>query len=177
MSSDSVSSEDSSESERIRKKLFLIHKSSGSSTSNVTSQTSGSKKQEEKRSMKPPVPQPQQTRNEQNSKTASESNNSTNATGTGSDTIIIYEVKAQEMMLLEDVLQCKFNLCTKNAVENGALSECSVPGMLRATFSRNHKLESIELIYDGISFMVSGLLLLCASWLTPILASFIVTHT
>jgi len=64
-----------------------------------------------------------------------------------------YAVNQDDMILLEDVLMCPFVFRTKNAVLCGALAGCVIPGMLRANFSKNNKLLSMELVFDAMGFM------------------------
>eukprot|EP00536_Pseudo-nitzschia_multiseries_P016975 jgi/Psemu1/292789/fgenesh1_pg.1318_\ len=65
----------------------------------------------------------------------------------------VYAVNQDDMILLEDVLMCPYVFRTKNAVLCGALADCVVPGMLRAHFSKNNKLLSMELVFDAMGFM------------------------
>lgn len=64
-----------------------------------------------------------------------------------------YAVNQDDMIILEDVLMCPFVFRTKNAVLCGALADCVIPGMLRATFSKNNKLLNLELIFDAMGFI------------------------
>lgn len=64
-----------------------------------------------------------------------------------------YAVNQDDMILLEDVLMCPYVFRTQNAVLCGALADCVVPGMLRAHFSKNNKLLSMELVFDAMGFM------------------------
>lgn len=64
-----------------------------------------------------------------------------------------YAVNQDDMIILEDVLMCPFVFRTRNAVLCGALADCVIPGMLRANFSKNNKLLSMELIFDAMGFM------------------------
>lgn len=64
-----------------------------------------------------------------------------------------YAVNQDDMIVLEDVLMCPFVFRTRNAVLCGALADCIIPGMLRATFSKNNKLLSMELVFDAMGFM------------------------
>ena len=65
----------------------------------------------------------------------------------------LYAVNQDDMIVLEDVLMCPFVFRTKNAVSCGALADCVIPGMLRANFSKNNKLLSMELVFDAMGFM------------------------
>jgi len=65
----------------------------------------------------------------------------------------IYAVNQDDMSIHEDVLMCPFVFRTNNAVLCGALADCVVPGMLRANFSKNNKLLSMELVFDAMGFM------------------------
>ena len=65
----------------------------------------------------------------------------------------LYAVNQDDMIVLEDVLMCPFVFRTKNAVSCGALADCVIPGMLRANFSNNNKLLSMELVFDAMGFM------------------------
>jgi PAS domain-containing protein len=64
-----------------------------------------------------------------------------------------YAVNEDDMSILDDVLMCPFVFRTQNAVLCGALTDCVVPGMLRANFSKNNKLLSMELVFDAMGFM------------------------
>ena len=64
-----------------------------------------------------------------------------------------YAVNQDSMIVLEDVLMCPFVFRTQNAVTCGALADCVIPGMLRANFSKNNKLLSMELVFDAMGFM------------------------
>ncbi len=64
-----------------------------------------------------------------------------------------YAVNQDNMIVLEDVLMCPFVFRTNNAVSCGALADCVIPGMLRAIFSKNNKLLSMELVFDAMGFM------------------------
>ena len=50
-----------------------------------------------------------------------------------------YHLNEDDMILMEDTLMCPFVFRSHNAVLCGALSECVMPGMLRAHFSTNFK--------------------------------------
>ena len=64
-----------------------------------------------------------------------------------------YAVNQDNMIVLEDVLMCPFVFRTNNAVSCGAMADCVIPGMLRASFSKNNKLLSMELVFDAMGFM------------------------
>jgi len=64
-----------------------------------------------------------------------------------------YHINEDDMILMEDVLMCPFFFRTQDAVICGALAECVMPGMLRASFSQRNKLKSLELTYDAMGFM------------------------
>ena len=64
-----------------------------------------------------------------------------------------YHLNEDDMILMEDILMCPFVFRSHNAVLCGALSECVMPGMLRAHFSSRNKLQSLELVYDAMGFM------------------------
>ena len=64
-----------------------------------------------------------------------------------------YHVNEDDMILMEDILMCPFIFRSQDAVLCGALAECLMPGMLRASFSTRNKLTSVELIYDAMGFM------------------------
>ena len=64
-----------------------------------------------------------------------------------------YAVNQDNMIVLEDVLMCPFVFRTNNAVSCGALADCVIPGMLRASFSKNNKLLNMELVFDAMGFM------------------------
>jgi len=64
-----------------------------------------------------------------------------------------YAVNQDDMVILEDVLMCPFVFRTMHAVLCGSLTDCVIPGMLRANFSKNNKLLSMELVFDAMGFM------------------------
>jgi hypothetical protein len=64
-----------------------------------------------------------------------------------------YHVNEDDMLLTEDVLMCPFIFRSQDAVLCGALSECIMPGMMRAHFSQRNKLHSFEMVYDAMGFM------------------------
>ncbi len=64
-----------------------------------------------------------------------------------------YHVKEDDMLLTDDVLMCPFMFRTQDAVICGALSECVMPGMLRAKFSQRNKIINLEMVYDAMGFM------------------------
>jgi len=64
-----------------------------------------------------------------------------------------YHVNEDDMILMENVLMCPFTFRSHDAVLCGALAECVMPGMLRASFSERNKLISLELVYDAMGFM------------------------
>ncbi|KAL7575965.1 hypothetical protein ACA910_000755 [Epithemia clementina (nom. ined.)] len=64
-----------------------------------------------------------------------------------------YHINEDDMILMDDILMCPFVFRSHNAVLCGALSECVMPGMLRAHFSPRNKLQSLELVYDAMGFM------------------------
>ena len=64
-----------------------------------------------------------------------------------------YHVNEDDMIFMDDVLMCPFVFRTQDAVICGALAECVMPGMLRASFSQRNKLKSLEMTYDAMGFM------------------------
>jgi hypothetical protein len=64
-----------------------------------------------------------------------------------------YAVNEDDMIMIDDNLMCPFVFRTKNAVLCGGLSDCVMPGMLRAQFSETNKLKSLEIIFDAMGFM------------------------
>lgn len=64
-----------------------------------------------------------------------------------------YCINDDDMITTDDILMCPFVFRSKNAVLCGALADCVMPGMLRAKFSKNNKLHSLEMIYDAMGFM------------------------
>ncbi len=64
-----------------------------------------------------------------------------------------YSINEDDMIMIEDVLMCPFVFRTKNAVLCGSLSDCVMPGMIRANFSKGNKLQSIEMVYDAMGLM------------------------
>jgi hypothetical protein len=63
-----------------------------------------------------------------------------------------YHLNEDDMILTDDVLMCPFIFRSQDAVLCGALSECVMPGMLRACFSPTNKLSSMEMIFDAMGF-------------------------
>eukprot|EP00546_Thalassionema_frauenfeldii_P001757 CAMPEP_0178934814 /NCGR_PEP_ID=MMETSP0786-20121207/24119_1 /TAXON_ID=186022 /ORGANISM="Thalassionema frauenfeldii, Strain CCMP 1798" /LENGTH=937 /DNA_ID=CAMNT_0020612733 /DNA_START=167 /DNA_END=2980 /DNA_ORIENTATION=- len=87
---------------------------------------------------------------------SSSSNNKTNSNKTNkkiSQIRAYYHINEDDMLLTEDVLMCPFIFRSQDAVLCGALSECIMPGMLRAQFSQRNKLLSLEMVYDAMGFM------------------------
>lgn len=64
-----------------------------------------------------------------------------------------YAINEDDMIMIEDVLMCPFVFRSKNAVLCGALSDCVMPGMIRANFSKGNKLQSMEMVYDSMGLM------------------------
>lgn len=64
-----------------------------------------------------------------------------------------YHVNEDDMCLTDNVLMCPYIFRTQDAVLCGALAECVMPGMLRASFSSRNKLTNIEMVYDAMGFM------------------------
>jgi hypothetical protein len=64
-----------------------------------------------------------------------------------------YHVNEDDRILMDDVLMCPFMFRSEDAVLCGAVSECVMPGMLRAQFSARNKLQSMELVYDAMGLM------------------------
>lgn len=64
-----------------------------------------------------------------------------------------YALNEDDMITIDDILMCPFVFRTKNAVQCGALADCVMPGMLRATFSKANKLYSLEVVFDAMGFM------------------------
>ena len=64
-----------------------------------------------------------------------------------------YAMNEDDMIMVEGVMMCPFVLRSKNAVQCGALSDTVMPGMLRAQFSEENKLMSLEMIYDAMGYM------------------------
>ena len=64
-----------------------------------------------------------------------------------------YHVNEDDMLLTDDVLMCPFIFRSQDAVQCGALAECVMPGMVRASFSLRNKLQSLEMVYDAMGFM------------------------
>jgi hypothetical protein len=78
---------------------------------------------------------------------------SSNSSNNKSQIRAYYHVNEDDMILMEDVLMCPFVFKTQDAVLNGALAECIMPGMLRASFTMRNKLKSMEMTYDAMGFM------------------------
>mmetsp|Transcript_28811 Transcript_28811/g.44006 ORF Transcript_28811/g.44006 Transcript_28811/m.44006 type:complete len:927 (+) Transcript_28811:189-2969(+) len=87
--------------------------------------------------------------------TSSNSSNNNNNCSSGKTSQIraYYHMNEDDMLLTEDVLMCPFIFRSQDAVLCGALSECIMPGMLRAQFSQRNKLLSLEMVYDAMGFM------------------------
>jgi hypothetical protein len=64
-----------------------------------------------------------------------------------------YHINEDDMILMEDVLMCPFVFRSQDAVLCGALAECVMPGMLRAHFTSQNKMKSLEIVYDSMGFM------------------------
>ncbi|KAL7497888.1 hypothetical protein ACHAWT_007068 [Skeletonema menzelii] len=63
-----------------------------------------------------------------------------------------YHINEDDMILTDDVLMCPFIFRSQDAVVCGALSECVMPGMLRACFGPTNKLNNVEMIFDAMGF-------------------------
>lgn len=63
-----------------------------------------------------------------------------------------YYINEDDMVMTDDVLMCPFTFRSLDAVWCGALAECVMPGMLRACFSTNNRLKSVEMIFDAMGF-------------------------
>ena len=63
-----------------------------------------------------------------------------------------YHLNEDDMILTDDVLMCPFIFRSQDAVVCGALSECVMPGMLRACFGPTNKLTNVEMIFDAMGF-------------------------
>jgi len=85
--------------------------------------------------------------------TSSSSSNNNNNNNTTPQIRAYYHVNEDDMLLTEDVLMCPFIFRSQDAVLCGALSECIMPGTLRAQFSHRNKLLSLEMVYDAMGFM------------------------
>ncbi len=66
---------------------------------------------------------------------------------------IVYYVSAQDIIMQNSVYMCRWVMKTENAVENGAVSECSKRGMLKAVFNTVNKLTRLDITFDVMSFM------------------------
>jgi hypothetical protein len=64
-----------------------------------------------------------------------------------------YHINQDSQLLMGDILMCPFVFRSHDAISCGALSECIMPGMLRAEFSTRNKLKNLELTYDAMGFM------------------------
>jgi PAS domain-containing protein len=64
-----------------------------------------------------------------------------------------YHINQDSQILMGDVLMSPFVFRSHDAVLCGSLSECMMPGMLRAEFSSRNKLKSLELTFDAMGFM------------------------
>jgi hypothetical protein len=64
-----------------------------------------------------------------------------------------YYMNEDDMIMIENVMMSPYVFRTNYAVVSGALAEVIVPGMLRAQFSTNNKLLSMELVFDAMGLM------------------------
>lgn len=64
-----------------------------------------------------------------------------------------YAINEDDMEVIDDCLMCPFIFRSKNAVLCGALADCVMPGMLRATFSANNMVQKLEIVFDAMGFM------------------------
>lgn len=78
---------------------------------------------------------------------------SSNSSSNRSQIRAYYHLNEDDMILMDDILMCPFVFRTHDAVLCGALAECVMPGMLRATFTQRNKLKSLEMTYDAMGFM------------------------
>lgn len=62
-------------------------------------------------------------------------------------------VNEEEMIAMNDTVQCKFTFGTLNAIACGACSEYCISGMSRAKFSTDNKLLTNEMMYDVMGFL------------------------
>jgi hypothetical protein len=78
---------------------------------------------------------------------------SSSSSGNSQQIRAYYHMNEDDMLLTEDVIMCPYVFRSQDAVLCGALSECVMPGMLRANFSPRNKLLSLEMVYDAMGFM------------------------
>jgi PAS domain-containing protein len=64
-----------------------------------------------------------------------------------------YAINEDDMIMTDDILMCPFVFRSKNAVLCGALSDCVMPGMLTANFSKANKIQNLEIVFDAMGFM------------------------
>lgn len=64
-----------------------------------------------------------------------------------------YAINEDDMEVIDNCLMCPFIFRSRNAVLCGALTDCVMPGMLRATFSPANKVQSMEIVFDAMGFM------------------------
>mmetsp|Transcript_16570 Transcript_16570/g.24925 ORF Transcript_16570/g.24925 Transcript_16570/m.24925 type:complete len:439 (+) Transcript_16570:99-1415(+) len=64
-----------------------------------------------------------------------------------------YYCGMEDMVCTGDILMCRWVMKTENAVACGANFECFKQGMMTAVFNPQGKLQSVELIFDVMSFM------------------------
>lgn len=69
------------------------------------------------------------------------------------DICAFYAINDDDMIIIDDILMCPFLFRTRSAVMCGALTDCVMPGMIRANFSKANKLQSMEMVYDAMGFM------------------------
>eukprot|EP00617_Octactis_speculum_P024190 CAMPEP_0185749012 /NCGR_PEP_ID=MMETSP1174-20130828/7755_1 /TAXON_ID=35687 /ORGANISM="Dictyocha speculum, Strain CCMP1381" /LENGTH=584 /DNA_ID=CAMNT_0028424957 /DNA_START=79 /DNA_END=1833 /DNA_ORIENTATION=- len=58
-----------------------------------------------------------------------------------------------ETVIKNDLFMTRWTMSTTNAMSKGALAECSLEGMLKATFADENTISSVDLIFDVMSFM------------------------
>lgn len=82
-----------------------------------------------------------------------DTNSSGNEVSRGPQIRARYHLNEDDMIMMGGVLMGPFVFRSQDAVLRGAVSECAMPGMVRAYFSAQNKLQSLEMLYDALGFM------------------------
>lgn len=68
---------------------------------------------------------------------------------------ISMEIDLDSVAQERNILWCRWTMRSTDAVANGALAELESDGMLQACFSTDHKIQSVEFLFDVLSFTFS----------------------
>eukprot|EP00617_Octactis_speculum_P024411 CAMPEP_0185755428 /NCGR_PEP_ID=MMETSP1174-20130828/13927_1 /TAXON_ID=35687 /ORGANISM="Dictyocha speculum, Strain CCMP1381" /LENGTH=549 /DNA_ID=CAMNT_0028433979 /DNA_START=102 /DNA_END=1747 /DNA_ORIENTATION=+ len=66
---------------------------------------------------------------------------------------ISIEIDPNSIAQERNILWCRWVLQSSNVVANGALAEMQSDGMLQVNFAFDHKIQTIEFLFDALSFM------------------------